>query len=524
MTVSSTTSRVTYATDGSSTAFPVSFYFLANADLVVLLVDADGNSETLVLTTDYTVSGAGNESGGTVTLLSAPASGETLVIYRDPTLTQLTDYAPNDPFPAETHERALDKLTMICQRLSDRLARTFGLADSDTSGASVTVPSPAPGRSLKWSDDGLSLVNSLIDPDDTGSYAEAAAGSAVAAAAAAADAAAIYDNFDDRYLGAKSSDPVTDNDGNALLNGALYWNTAMSKLRIYNGSSWQDTATASPASFTSDMFSGNGSQTAFSLTTSPASSASIFVFVSGVAQRPTTDYSVSGTTLTFVAAPPAGTNNVLAFVASSVSVGVPDNGSVSTPKIKDDAVTYDKLQNISATKRVLGRNSSGAGNAEEVSLSQLLDWIGSSAEGDILYRGASDWQRLPKGSNGQVLSLASGVPAWATISSVPTVLTTPSNLAGGSGQTLAHGLGRAPYNLCFSLVFQSAINGYNVGDEIVRWIDGLSGVADTAIMLAFDSNNFYVLANGTSVAYISRATGNNVSSALSTFRLRLRYM
>lgn len=69
--------------------------------------------------------------------------------------------------------------------------------------------------------------------------ASAAAQSATNAAASASAAAASFDAFDDRYLGAKPRDPVTDNDGNALQVGALYWNTSANEMRVWNGSSWQ---------------------------------------------------------------------------------------------------------------------------------------------------------------------------------------------------------------------------------------------------------------------------------------------
>jgi hypothetical protein len=60
---------------------------------------------------------------------------------------------------------------------------------------------------------------------------------------AATNAALSYDNFDDRYLGAKSVEPTLDNDGNALLVGALYFRTSGSPLmRVYNGTAWQDAA------------------------------------------------------------------------------------------------------------------------------------------------------------------------------------------------------------------------------------------------------------------------------------------
>lgn len=55
------------------------------------------------------------------------------------------------------------------------------------------------------------------------------------------NAAASYDAFDDRYLGSKSSDPALDNDSNALLTGALYWNSVDSKMKVYNGSAWEYT-------------------------------------------------------------------------------------------------------------------------------------------------------------------------------------------------------------------------------------------------------------------------------------------
>ena len=75
--------------------------------------------------------------------------------------------------------------------------------------------------------------------------ASAAASSATSAASSATAAAASYDSFDDRYLGAKSSDPSVDNDGDALVTGALVFNTTSNEMKVYNGSAWQlvDTST-----------------------------------------------------------------------------------------------------------------------------------------------------------------------------------------------------------------------------------------------------------------------------------------
>lgn len=85
--------------------------------------------------------------------------------------------------------------------------------------------------------------------------------------------------------------------------------------------------------------------------------------------------------------------------------------------IANDAVTYAKIQNISATSRVIGRKSSGSGDAEECTLSEVLDFVGSAAQGDILYRGASTWTRLAAGTSGHYLkTLGSGAnPEWAAV-------------------------------------------------------------------------------------------------------------
>ena len=81
------------------------------------------------------------------------------------------------------------------------------------------------------------------------SSASDAATSAMAAASSAASAITAFDNFDDRYLGQKTSDPALDNDGNALIMGAMYFNTVNGKMKVYSGTSWgfayNDTASSS---------------------------------------------------------------------------------------------------------------------------------------------------------------------------------------------------------------------------------------------------------------------------------------
>lgn len=89
------------------------------------------------------------------------------------------------------------------------------------------------------------------------------------------------------------------------------------------------------------------------------------------------------------------------------------SGSGAAWAIDNDAVTYAKMQNVSATSRVLGRRTAAAGDVEECTLTQVLDMVGSAADGDILYRSAGAWTRLAAGTNTHVLTLAAGLPTWA---------------------------------------------------------------------------------------------------------------
>lgn len=99
-------------------------------------------------------------------------------------------------------------------------------------------------------------------------------------------------------------------------------------------------------------------------------------------------------------------------VAGAFTVAGVAKFPVITADITDAAVTYAKLQDVSAASRILGRKTPGAGDAEECTLSEILDFVGSAANGDILIRSGGVWTRLPKGTDGNALIQASGLPAW----------------------------------------------------------------------------------------------------------------
>lgn len=161
MTISSTTMRAAAAGNGVTTAFSYPYRFLADADLDVYI---DGTLKTL--TTHYTVTGAGDPSGGTVTFLTAPANGTEVVIVNNPDATQSLDLVDNDPLPADDLEAALDRLTLLVQRLKDRVDRSVVLADTDTATATTTLPTPVSNNLLAWNLAGTALQN--VDPNSLG--------------------------------------------------------------------------------------------------------------------------------------------------------------------------------------------------------------------------------------------------------------------------------------------------------------------------------------------------------------------
>ena len=134
MTVSSTTVKNSYSGNSSTTAFAYTFKIFADTDLQVIIRSSTGTETTKTLTTHYTVSGAGDASGGNVTFTSGntPATGETVVIRRGVPQTQAIDYIANDPFPAESHEEGLDRATMTTQQMQEELDRSFKVSRTNT--------------------------------------------------------------------------------------------------------------------------------------------------------------------------------------------------------------------------------------------------------------------------------------------------------------------------------------------------------------------------------------------------------
>jgi len=332
MTVSSLSVKNSYNGDNSTTSFAFTFPIHSSAELQVILRAANGTETVQTLTTHYSIVDNG-ASGGQVNFVTAPGTGITVVLLRNTNLTQETDYISNDPFPAETHEAALDKLTLQQQELQEEVDRSIKLSRTNTMNSTefIVGSTDRAGKILGFDDNGELVVSQelgtfkgnwsastsyaardivkdtstnniflantghtssgtqplttnadsakwdlLVDAAASTTAQNAAALSATNAATSETNAAtsaasalshkndaetaktasetaqtaaetartaaqtaqaaaeAALDNFDDRFLGAKTSDPTLDNDGNALTDGSLFFDTTLNVMKVYD--------------------------------------------------------------------------------------------------------------------------------------------------------------------------------------------------------------------------------------------------------------------------------------------------
>nr|BAR15337.1 putative tail fiber [uncultured Mediterranean phage uvMED] len=359
MTVSTTIIKNSHNGNGSTTTFAYQFKILQDSDLQVIIRSSNGTETTKSLSTHYTVTGAGGNSGTVVfTSGNIPASGETVVIRRNVPQTQVIDYIANDPFPAETHEEGLDRGTLVAQQISEEADRSIKLSRTNTmtsteftvgatdrankilsfdSAGELAVAQELGSFKGNWSASTSYAVRDMVKDTSTNNIfmantahtssgsqpltsntdsakwdlivdaatatsaastattqagiattkageaatststatsqantattqagiattkAGEAATSATGAENAKNAAEAALDTFDDKFLGSKSSDPTVDNDGNALTDGALYFNTTLNVMKVYDlgNTSWKQLVPTTSQQANIDTVAGN---------------------------------------------------------------------------------------------------------------------------------------------------------------------------------------------------------------------------------------------------------------------------
>lgn len=153
MTVTTSVARQSFA-DSDPAPFNLEFSFFDASDLLVIERAADGVETVKILTTDYTVDG-GNGAVGSVTPLAALPVGASWSVYRNTPRIQETDYVENDALPAESHEKALDRLAMIAQEVARDVERALHFPKTDTSNGELQNNSARANAFLKFDENGL---------------------------------------------------------------------------------------------------------------------------------------------------------------------------------------------------------------------------------------------------------------------------------------------------------------------------------------------------------------------------------
>ena len=238
----------TYTGNGSLTSFSVSFPYIEQAHVIVTV-----GGVTKTISSDYNFTNA-----STIAFSSAPANGAIIKFTRSTNRTaRLVDYQDGSTITEAILDQDGNQSFFMAQEAIDITENTIGLNANDEWDATtkkiinVVDPTAAQGAATKNYVDtkfttDINTVNTYKTAAETAktaaetaeTNAETAEANAVTAknAAVVAQTAAetALDTFDDRFLGAKSSNPSVDNDGNALIDGALYFDTTNDIMKVYN--------------------------------------------------------------------------------------------------------------------------------------------------------------------------------------------------------------------------------------------------------------------------------------------------
>jgi hypothetical protein len=282
---------------------------------------AETNAETAASAASTSASNASTSATAAASSASAASSSATAASGSASTASTQASNASTSASNASTSASgASTSATNAAASASTATTQASNASTSATNAASSASAASTSASNAATSETNAAASASTASTQATNASnsATAASGSATAAASSAAAAASALDSFDDRYLGSKSSDPTLDNDGNALLTGALYYNTTTQTMKVYDGANWITATAAGTTALLVYKYVATAGQTTFSGAASVGGTLSytsnnIIVFVNGVSLDSTDYTATNGTSV--VLASGASLNDEVVIVA-----------------------------------------------------------------------------------------------------------------------------------------------------------------------------------------------------------------
>jgi hypothetical protein len=314
-----------------------------------------------------------------------------------------------------------------------------------------------------------SLISAAAGGDEATEYSALhwsikSSDSAAAALVSENAAAASYDSFDDRYLGAKASDPTLDNDGQALLTGAMYWNTTNDVMKVYNGAAWEDVG-ASTANITE--YTSGASQTAFTGADDHGTVLSyqvgfLQVYLNGILLENTTDYTATdGSLITLIVA--ANSGDILQGFGFG-TFDVADGKSTQIVKTSNETRNSDASYTADSALILNGL----AAGAEYIVEGQLI--VTTSATPDFKFRLGGNGTFVAAGGtyNASLWSANDGGDTIDNNLAFEILTGTPVTTSGTTSLFIINFRGTIETNTATSIQLEWGQNGSDAADTIVH--------------------------------------------------------
>lgn len=362
----SETAAATSATSAASSASSAS----SSASAAAASESAAATSETNAAASESAVAASASSAASSATTASTAAtnagtSETNAASSATAAAASAAAAAVSESNAATSETNAATSATSASTSASNASTSESNAATSETNAATseTNAASSATAAASSATSASTSASNAASSETNAASSAAAASASQTSAAASAAAAANSYDLFDDRYLGSKTSDPTLDNDGNALVAGALYFNSTANEMRVYDGANWIAATSAGNASLLEYKYTATSSQTTFSGSDDNANSLSytqdnIIVTLNGVVLENGTDYTAT-TGTSIVLASGAALNdeiNIIAFKSfTTADMVAASTGGVFYGNV-DFSAGIDVTGNITVTGTVDGRD------------------------------------------------------------------------------------------------------------------------------------------------------------------------